>query len=148
VAPENVQNWLASAKSHAAALGLAVGELPPTGAAGNSQSASRQALTYLFVQGQQIGRELATRYAADHAALVEVAVKSNLLLVLYAPGSPATDAIAGSIAQAAPRAGLPPSLWQPLLDLLTAKADPAEVRKAVQRFHADVEGHLSPAAEH
>jgi hypothetical protein len=31
--------------------------------------------------------------------------------------------------------------------LLAAKADPAEVRKAVQSFHAEVERHLTPAAE-
>jgi hypothetical protein len=42
---------------------------------------------------------------------------------------------------------LPATLWQPLVDLLAAKADAAEVRKAVQSFHAEVERHLAPAAE-
>jgi hypothetical protein len=104
-------------------------------------------LNYLFVQGQQIGRDVAARHGADHASLIEVAVKSNLLRVLYSPGAATTAAISGAIAQAAPRAELPASLWQPLLDLLAAKADPAEVRQAVQSFHAEVERHLSPAAE-
>jgi hypothetical protein len=78
---------------------------------------------------------------------VEVAIKSNLLRVLYSPGSAPTEAISGALAQAAPRAGLPAELWQPLVDLLAAKADAAEVRKAVQSFHAEVERQLAPAAE-
>ena len=101
----------------------------------------------MFLQGQQIGRELAKQHGADHAALVEVALKSNLLRVLYSPGSAATEAISAAIAQAAPRAELPATMWQPLLDLLAAKADPGEVRKAVQSFHTEVERHLTPAAE-
>jgi hypothetical protein len=147
LAPETVQKWLESANAHAAALGVAVANLPEAGGAGSSPTTSRQVLSYLFVQGQQIGRELAKQHGADHAALVEVALKSNLLRVLYSPGSGTTEAISGAISQAAPRADLPATLWQPLLDLLAAKADPAEVRKAVQSFHADVERHLSPAAE-
>jgi hypothetical protein len=146
LAPENVQKWLESAKAHAAALGVVLADLPEKSVTGN-QTTSRQVLSYLFVQGQQIGRELAKQHGADHAALVEVALKSNLLRVLYSPGSGTTEAISGAIAQAAPRADLPATLWQPLLDLLAAKADPAEVRKAVQSFHAEVERHLTPAAE-
>jgi hypothetical protein len=147
LAPENVQKWLESAKLHAAALGVAVADLPAAAAGGSSQSTSREVLNYLFVQGQQIGRKLARRHGADHAALVEVALKSNLLRVLYSPGAGTTEAISGAIAQAAPRGNLPATLWQPLVDLLAAKADAAEVRKAVQSFHAEVERHLAPAAE-
>jgi hypothetical protein len=147
VAAENVQKWLESAKQHAVTLGVQIGDLPEAAAAGNSQSTSRQVLNFLFVQGQQIGRQLAKQHGADHAALVEVAVKSNLLRVLYTPGSAATTAVSDAIARAAPQAALPAELWQPLLDLLTAKADATEVRKAVQSFHAEVERHLAPAAE-
>jgi hypothetical protein len=147
VAAENVHKWLESAQQHAATLGVSMGNLPETGAAGDSQRTSRQVLNYLFVQGQQIGSELAKQRGADHAALVEVAVKSNLLRVLYMPGSAATKAISDAIARAAPQAALPKDLWQPLLDLLAANADAAEIRKAVQSFHAEVERHLAPAAE-
>jgi hypothetical protein len=101
----------------------------------------------LLVEGQQVGRELTEKHGADHAALVEVAVKSNLLRVLYSPGSAAAEAISTAISQAAPRAELAPHLWQPLVDMVAAKADAAEVRKAVQKFHTDVEQHLSPAVE-
>jgi hypothetical protein len=147
LAPENVQKWLDSAKLRAAALGAVVGDLPESGGAGSAQNTSREVLSFLFLQGQQIGRELAKQHGADHAALVEVALKSNLLRVLYSPDSAATAAISAAIAQAAPRAELPAPLWQPLLDLLAAKADPGEVRKAVQNFHTEVERYLTPAAE-
>jgi hypothetical protein len=147
VAAQNVQRWLESAKLHAGNLGVTLGDLPAAAAAANSQTTSRQVLSYLLVEGQQVGRELTEKHGADHAALVEVAVKSNLLRVLYSPGSAAAEAISTAISQAAPRAELAPHLWQPLVDMVAAKADAAEVRKAVQKFHADVEQHLSPAVE-
>ena len=147
VATENVHTWLENARANAGVLQTKIGPLPESGAAGGPLNTSRQALHYLFVQGQQIGRELSERHGADHAALVEVAIKSNLLLVLYSPGSPATDAIVGAVAQAAPRAALPARLWEPLHVLVASKADPADVRKAVQNFHAEVERHLAFAVE-
>jgi hypothetical protein len=67
--------------------------------------------------------------------------------VLYSPGSSSVDAISTAISEAAPRANLPVELWQPLRDMLAANADPAEVRKAVQKFHAEVERHLAESAE-
>lgn len=146
-AVEKVAHWLADSRSQAESLGTSVAELPERTADGGSPTASRQVLNYLFLQGQRIGRDLAKAHGPDHAALFEVAVKSNILLTLYQPGAPAADALSAAIAQAAPRAQLPADLWQPLLDALTAKAPPADVRQAVQRFHADVDQYLAGAAE-
>jgi hypothetical protein len=115
--------------------------------AGENQATSRQVLEYFLRQGRQIGSDLAKLHGPDHAALFEVALKSNLLHVLYVPGSPSADAISTAIAQAAPRAELPADLWQPLLEMVAAKADPAEVRKAVWSFHAEVERYLAENAE-
>lgn len=145
LAADNVQSGMSYCRQLAAGLGTSVAELPERGLATSSgRPASRQALNYLlFVEGQRVGRELASRHGAEHAALFEVATKSNLLLVLYVPGATAASAISDAISQAAPRAQLPAALWQPLLQLVAAQADAAEVRQAVRDFHAEVEAYLA-----
>jgi hypothetical protein len=101
----------------------------------------------LFVEGQRIGRELTNRYGADHAALFELAVKSNLLLVLYAPGSPTAESLAGAIAQARERAELPAELVRPLVVTTAERYGPSAVRQAVYKLHEEVDRHLAAAAE-
>jgi hypothetical protein len=127
-------------------LEVALAELPVQ-TAGDAAADSDAALEYLFTQGQEIGRTLAGRFGADHAALFEIAVKSNILLVIYQPGAPTAEAIAAAIAQAGPRAKLPAELWRPLLDTLKSGADMSAVRKAVFRLHAETDKYLEvPAA--
>jgi hypothetical protein len=140
-----VQQGLAYCRSLSDRLETTVADLPEHGLAGG-HPASRQVLDYLFQQGQQIGRDLAERQGAEAAALFEVALKSNLLLVLYTPRSTAASAIADAISQAAPRAKLPASVWQPLVNTVIAKADGPQVRKAVKTFHTAVEQYLAERA--
>jgi hypothetical protein len=142
IGSDSVAPGLEYCKSLAAKLGGSVADLPASGLAG-SRPASRQVLDYLFHQGQQIGRDLTDRHGAEAAALFEVALKSNLLLVLYTPRSSAAGAIADAISQAAPRAELPAGLWEPLVNTVIAKADGFQVRKAVKTFHTAVEQHLA-----
>jgi hypothetical protein len=146
-ASENIQKWLAESKSVAASLETAVADLPEPGPSEGEGTASRRVLNYLVIQGQQIGRDLTNKHGPSHAALFEVALKSNLLLVLYVPRSSSTDAIATAINKAAPLAQLPADLWRPLLDMLANRADPVNVRRAVVNFHTDVERHLAGRAE-
>ena len=102
---------------------------------------------YLFQQSALLSRHLANIYGTDHAALYEIAVKSNLLLVMYQPGSSTTGAIVAAIRDAAPRAKLPDAAVKPLLELVSNGADPVEVRKHVQRLHAQVERYLGQRVE-
>ena len=111
-------------------------------AGAESQSYDR-ALKYLFSQGQQIGRDLGREQGDDHAALFELAVKSNILLALYRPHAPIAESLAGAIRQASVRAGLPEELTRPLLAALADGASPADVRDAVFKMHADVDHYLS-----
>ena len=74
-------------------------------------------------------------------------MKSNLLLVLYKPGSSAVGHLSTAIAQAAPAAELPPELWRPLLDTLANESPPEAVRAAVRQLHTDVDRHLAAAGE-
>jgi hypothetical protein len=146
IASESVEQGLAWCRSLAVNLGTSIGDLPEAGLAGN-RPASRQALDYLFKQGQQIGRDLTDTQGAEAAALFEVALKSNLLLVLYTPRSTAAAATADAVSQAARRTQLPADLWKPLMNVVAAKADGPTVRKAVKTFHEAVEHHLAERAE-
>jgi hypothetical protein len=141
---EHIPTWAKEASAAAAVLGVKLARLPDQPDTSDpNELASKQVLNYLFVQGQELGRVLATRYGPDHAALLEVAVKSNLLVLLYQPGSSTAETIASALSQAAPRANLPAELWQPLVDLLKKQASLADVRVAVRKFHADVDQYLA-----
>jgi hypothetical protein len=147
VAADKIPTWFGEARAAAESLETSVPELPERSATSDDAPASREVLGYLLDQGKRVGPELATRFGADHAALFEVSLKSNLLLVLYKPGSSAVEHISAAIDGAAPRAALPPELWRPLLDTLANGAPAVDVRAAVRRLHTDAERHLATAVE-
>jgi hypothetical protein len=139
--PEDVAKWLQEARAAAESLGTSFTDLPLPES--QREASSPTVHDYLAQQGQQIWRDLNTSFGPEHAALFEIAVKSNVLLVLYQPESTAAELLANSIQQAGPLAKLPPELLQPLLDSLTKHAPAAEVRNTVRRLHTEVEKHFS-----
>jgi hypothetical protein len=147
VAAQNVPVWFADAQSAAKFLGTSINELPEPAAADDTSPASRQAISYLLVNGQRIGRELAKQQGMEQSAIFEVALKSNLLLLLYTPSTSAGDSIAMAISKAAPQANLPAELWQPLVDALNQSASQADVRAAVRKMHSDIERYLAQSVE-
>jgi len=147
MAANNIPTWLDEAQSACKLLGTTVPELPEPATAGDKSLVSRQAIDYLLAQGQRIGRELAKRYGPEQAALFEVALKSIILLLLYSPGSDATNSISAAISRAAPQAKLPDVLWTRLVDRMNKKASLDEVRTSVKQMHADVDAYLANAAE-
>lgn len=139
---KDVEQWFADSTSLANKLGVTLQELPARRAANTQRSGTDPALDYLFKKGQEIGVALAKNGGPDHAALFEVAVKSNILMVLYKPGSPTTQAIGTAIERAGERAKLPATLLHPLVDVLAAKGTITEVRKAVKELHAATDKYL------
>ena len=138
-----VDRWFNQSQTLAQALGVVLPALPETDRYAASATDSHAGLDYLFRQGQQVGRELLRKYGVDHAALLEMAVKSNMLLVLYEPGSADAAAVSTAIDKAGRRAELPAELYQPLLGDLADGASPADVSRAVFRLHAAVDGYLA-----
>lgn len=145
-APEKVADWFDKSQRLAKLLGTSVDELPPRPADGKELPNADHAIDYLFAHGATIGRFAAKQYGDDHAALFELAVKSNILLVLYQPGAPVVKSLTVAIEQSGERAGLPVELLQPLVQLLDAGATPKEVRDAVFELHANVDRYLSTPA--
>jgi hypothetical protein len=145
-APEKVADWFDKSRRLAKLLGTSVDELPPRPADGKEIPNADHAIDYLFAHGATIGRFAAKQYGDDHAALFELAVKSNILLVLYQPGAPVVKSLTVAIEQSGERAGLPVELLQPLVQLLDAGATPKEVRDAVFELHANVDRYLSTPA--
>ncbi|MEM6331708.1 MAG: hypothetical protein AAF790_15865 [Planctomycetota bacterium] len=104
-----------------------------------------QAAGQLLADSRRLGEELATRHGPDHAALVEVAVKTNLLLLLYEKKPTLGGAIRQAVDAAAARADLPPEACGPLIDLLSGEPSAASVRESVFELHSRVERLLRTA---
>jgi hypothetical protein len=140
---EETAKWISQSQALAKMLGTSVADLPAVEANASAGNPHEGGLNYLFSQGQQIGRDLSRGQGDDHAALFELAVKSNILLALYKPNAPIAESLAGAIRQASVRAGLPEELTRPLLTALADGESPADVRDAVFKMHADVDHYLS-----
>jgi hypothetical protein len=123
-------------------LGTTIGDLPPPPAADKPRQPFDRALDYLVSEGRTIGLSLAEQQGDDHAALFELAMKTNVLLALYRPDAPIVGTLAGAIRQSSKRANLPAELWRPLLGKLDRGAPAAEVHDAVFAMYAEVDRFL------
>src|SRR5690606_4754568 len=96
----------------------------------------------VLATSRQWGDQIAQRFGADHAALVEVAVKSNVLLAIYADRPHLVHAIGGSVAAASVRAGLPEDIGQPWQERVVAGGPAEGIHEAVLQLHNEVQTHL------
>ena len=143
--PDETTKLFGQSRTLAEMLNTTVADLPPIAPPNSPRPNFDRSLDYLFAQGQQIGRYLASKYGNDHAALLELAVKSNILLALYRPHARSVEALSTAIEQAGGRSGLPTKLWQPLMDAITGNVPVEELRQVVYRMHSDTDRYLSTA---
>jgi hypothetical protein len=138
----SVDRVFQNAKEIGAGLGV---DLPPLPVRSLDKSkAQADTLDYLLKQaGSPIAEKLGASYGADHAALFEVAVKSNLLLMLYSPGEQEGKTIAELIRKRAPDAKLPEELWRDVPTKIAAGAYFDDVKKAVAKMQSDVRKYLA-----
>jgi hypothetical protein len=129
---------LAKAKSIAGALGVMIRPFPARSAAtGDDPKATADIIHYLIAgDGWSIASLLAVKYDRAHSVLFEIAVKSNLLLVLYQPGD--DSGIAAVIKSRCMEIALPPAAWQGLVDAVEAKRPLPDVHRALLAMHRDV----------
>lgn len=103
-------------------------------------------ITYLMRQGRsEMAAKLSEDYSPQYAALVELAVKSNILLLVYTPTSEHLEPLIADVEHAAEASGLPEGLWKTLIEQLSSRADFAEVKKSVLKLHAAVADYLAGA---
>lgn len=106
---------------------------------GSSAEFAATILRYLLDDfGGKIGEKLAEDYRDDVGYLFEIAIKSNILLLLYAPGEETSRTISDVIKHRAPRAGISYSVYGPLVRKVENGASYEEVKRAVVEFHDTV----------
>jgi hypothetical protein len=108
------------------------------------------ALNYVLkTAGGPIGKHLRSNHSPAAASLFEIALKSNVLHLLYVGGK--TDKLANTIVKVikdrAKRTALPAKLVDPLLKKIAKGAPPADVRKELRRMHAGVKAHLASSGK-
>lgn len=143
--PDSVARVFESARQIGTSLGV---DVPPLPERELDRAATQSKVEgYLLADaGARIANRLGGAYGADHAALFEVAVKSNLLLLLYTPGSPEGVDVATVLKKRGPDAGIPEALWQPLVAKIEARAPFDDVKEAVTALQSGMRKHLKTGA--
>jgi hypothetical protein len=129
------------AKCNGRAKDLAV-ELKPFPARSQTETQTTADVIHYLIAGDgwAIGTALVKRYGKDHGLLFEIAVKSNLLLLLYQPGD--DSGIGAIIKSRCEEAKLPLPSWSPALAAIAAKKPYDDVREAVLKMHKDITAYL------
>jgi hypothetical protein len=139
-----VEGVMGKARDMAQQLDVEIPPLPES--TGDTTKDSAAALNYLMkTAGEPIAKKLKDKYGEDHSALFEMALKSNMLMLLYSPDDNMGRSIAGIIKDRGPKAGLSESLWKPVVDKIEEKASFEEVKEAVSKMHKDVSEYLGSA---
>jgi hypothetical protein len=147
MAATSVNKWFDEAASAARLLGTTIPDLPESAAAFDGGQASQRVLDYLGIQYDRIARDLSKNGNTENAALFEIALKSNILILLYSPGNSSAASVSAAISRAGQQAKLPAQLWQPLVDMLGKQTPVDDVRAAVRKMHKDVDEYLANSAE-
>lgn len=143
-APQLVDQTLGKAKSAAAAIDVEIKPFPAPGKTKGETTA--QMIQYLIKgDGWSTGQALATKYGPGFGVLFELAVKSNLAIILYQPGD--DSGIAGVVKARSEAIHLPPELWMPLVTAMNDKRAAEDVKQAVFKMHDAVAAALANQPE-
>lgn len=88
------------------------------------------------------GDALRAAYGPDHAALLEIALKTNALLVVARDRPDLAKPVATAVRDAADRADLPGFVWEDSVVVLEGSPTPEDTHNAVVRLHQRVESFL------
>jgi len=129
-----VGRQFALAETAASKLGIKLPDLPAK--TGEKAKDSAAVLYYLLTStGNPIGNILRQKLGSEHATIFEIALKSNILLMLYGPGEKEAATIAGVIRERSTKANLPPVVTAKLLQLIDQQASYEEVKKELFAVH-------------
>ncbi|MGI8788320.1 MAG: hypothetical protein ACR2HG_11225 [Pyrinomonadaceae bacterium] len=132
---------LSKAKILAREVGATVPSFPVK--SGDKSKDTAAILAYLLNDvNKNIGSQVKAKYGQSEAALFEMSLKSNILLLLYAPGDSMGKTVAKVITANAKTAGLPENLWMPTVQKIESGASFDEVKNAILKMQTDVSQHL------
>jgi hypothetical protein len=144
-ADDMVDRFLSKAKKIADIFSIEVKPFPAK--ASDSAQASADVIHYLIAgDGAQIGVALTQKYDEAHGFLFEVAVKSNLLILLYGPGESLGKSIAEVIKSRLTSIELPDTLWGQVVTLVNNGASQDDVKQAVFKMHKDIADFYIPGS--
>lgn len=144
-ASDMTDRFMAKAKKIADIFGVEIKPFPAK--ASDSAQASADIIHYLIAgDGAEVGAALAQKYDQAHGILFEVAVKSNLLIMLYGPGDSLGKSIAQVIQTRLTSINLPDRLWTQVVTLVNKGASADEVKDAVFKMHKDIADFYIPGS--
>ena len=141
---ENVKELIDSVKPLTEAMKIPIKPFPPHGT--NQIETYAAVIEYLIKgDGAEIGRQMGKDFGKEAGTLYEIAVKSNLLILLYEPGD--DQGIADVIQARCTEVGLPNNLWFDLVNTVRGSASKEDVKTAVFKMHDDVAAYLGSRAQ-
>ena len=87
---------------------------------------------------KNIGGSIKSKYGQEEAALFEMSLKSNVLLLIYAPGDSLGKTVAKVIRTNGKTANLPENLWLPAVGTIESGASFDEVKNAILEMQTNV----------
>jgi hypothetical protein len=109
---------------------------------GGAASAADERVKNMLDAASRAGAELTRAHGPDHAALMEIALKTNALLVVAKDHPDLAGSVGRAVEGAAERAMLPKFLWEDSVRVLKANPDADQAHDAVVRLHQRVESFL------
>ena len=142
-APEaSVTAMRQEAQTLAQGAGLKIADFPAK--KGEPDEDSAALLQYLLTgPGAELAAQIKEKYDTEHAALFDTAVKSNILILLYAPNGELNETAAEGITKAARLGKLPEKYWQPALDKVKANAPATEISAEVRKMQEEISDYLA-----
>ena len=134
--PSEVAEWRREVERLSQALKIAD---PSTGGAA---STSDERVRDLLAAASRAGAELTRTHSADHAALMEIALKTNALLVVAKDHPDLAAPVGRAVEDAAERAMLPRFLWEEPVRILKSSPDAQQAHDTIVRLHQRVESFL------
>lgn len=113
-----------------------------TPASSRSVNDPAQRVGRMMRSAARVGEALASAHGVDHAALLEISLKTNALLVVAEKRPDLAGPVARAVRDAADRALLPRFLWDRSVKVLESNPTPEEAHDAVMRLHERVESFL------
>ena len=136
---QNVDELIASVKPLTEAMQIKIKPFPPRGA--SQVETYAEVIQYLIKgDGAEMGRQIGKDFGKSAGMLFEIAVKSNLLILLYEPGD--DQGIADVLQSRCTEIGLPNNLWFDMVNTVRSNGSKEDVKDAVFKMHDDVAAYL------